>query len=59
MDRGIIMPFMNRIAGAVALGAALLLGLPSAQALYIATITEVGPNVVVNGSGSIDFFLPD
>ena len=50
------MTFVNRIAGATALGAALLLGLlsPPAQAGYIVTLTQQGNDVVASGSGTID-----
>ena len=50
------MAVVKQIAGVAAIGAAMLIGLsaPSAQAGYIATMTEVGSNVVVNGSGPID-----
>lgn len=44
------------IAGAAALGAALLLGFftPSAQAGYVVTLTQQGSNVVASGSGAIN-----
>src|SRR3954447_1387336 len=48
------MSFVKRIMDAMALGAALLLGLPSAQAAYIVTFSQVGPDVVASGSGAID-----
>lgn len=43
-------------AGAMALGAAMLLGLsvPSAQAGFTVTLEQVGTNVVATGSGAID-----
>ena len=40
--------------GAAALGAGMLLGLSAAQAGYVATLTQQGPNVVATGSGPID-----
>ena len=47
------------IAGAAALGAAILIGcgvpVPRAEAAYVVTIEQVGSDVVVTGSGSIDF----
>jgi hypothetical protein len=50
------MTFVKQIAGLAALGAALLLGLsgPSAQAGYVATLTQQGSNVVASGSGTLD-----
>jgi len=45
---------MKRIAGAAALGAALLLGLPSAEAGYVVTLEQVGGDVVATGSGPLD-----
>ena len=52
------MKFMKRITGAVALGAALLVGggpsVPSAQAGYVATLTEQASNVEASGSGALD-----
>src|SRR3954468_12417427 len=52
------MTSMKQMAGAVALGAALLLGVglnaSPAQAAYIATLAEVGSDVVATGSGSFD-----
>jgi hypothetical protein len=48
------MPIMKRIAGAAALGAALLLGLPSAEAGYVVTLEQVGGDVVATGSGPLD-----
>ncbi len=48
----------KRIAHATALGVSILLGCgasaPSAQAAYIVTLVQQGPNVVATGSGSID-----
>ncbi len=46
----------NRIVGAAAVGAAMLIGLPapSAQAAYIVDLTQQGSNVVATGSGTID-----
>ncbi len=53
------MTFVQRIAGAAALGAGILVGgglsAPPAQAAYIATLSQVGSNVVGTGSGSLDF----
>src|SRR4051794_7831617 len=52
------MMFLKRIAGAAAFSAALLLGASPfalrAQAAYLMTLTEQGPNVVANGAGTID-----
>src|SRR5215831_9232502 len=49
------MTFAKRIAGAVALGMGMLIGSGlSAQAGYIVTLEQQGPNVVANGSGPID-----
>jgi MYXO-CTERM domain-containing protein len=49
------MTFVTRIAGAAALGAAMVIGSSlSAQAGYVVTLEQQGPNVVANGSGSID-----
>ena len=52
------MAFVKRIAGATALGVAMLTGYglsaTPAQAGYIVTLTEQGPNVVATGSGPID-----
>jgi hypothetical protein len=52
------MAFVKRIAGAAALGAALLIGCglstPPAQAAYIVTLEQVGSNVVATGSGTLD-----
>lgn len=62
------MAFMTRIAGATALGAAMLMGYglcsPSAQAGYVVTLEQVGSDVVATGSGAIDlhgliFDFPD
>jgi hypothetical protein len=50
------MTFVKQIAGVAALLAALLLGLsaPSAQAGYIATLTQQASSVVASGSGTFD-----
>ena len=52
------MSFNPRIAGTVALGAALLIGAglsaPTAQAAYVVTLTQEGPNVVAIGGGTIN-----
>jgi len=50
------MTSIKRVAGAVALGAVLLLGLSSApaQAGYVVTLTEQSGNVVASGSGALD-----
>src|SRR4051794_14981988 len=50
------MKFVNRIAGAAALGVALLTSLSAvpAQAGYVVTLEEVGSDVVATGSGPID-----
>jgi hypothetical protein len=50
------MTFVKRIAGATALGAAVLLSLSlaPAQAGYVVTLQEVGNDVVATGSGPID-----
>jgi len=52
------MAFMIRIVGAATLGAALLIGTglcaPPAQAAFTVTLTQVGPNVVATGSGTIN-----
>src|SRR4051794_29994885 len=50
------MTFAKRIAGTAALGVVLLLGplTSQAQAGYVVTLEQVGPNVVANGSGPID-----
>lgn len=52
------MTFQKRIAGAMALGMAMLIGgglsVPSAQAGYVVTLEQVGLNVVATGSGPID-----
>jgi hypothetical protein len=52
------MTFLKRIAGAAALGAALLLGsgpaTSPAQAGYVVTLEEVGDDVVATGIGPID-----
>ena len=52
------MPFVKRIAGAAALGVAMLidsgLSSPPAQAAYTVTLTQAGSNVVATGSGTID-----
>jgi hypothetical protein len=48
----------TRIAGTFALGAALLIGAglsaPTAQAAYVVTLTQEGPNVVAIGGGTIN-----
>jgi hypothetical protein len=48
----------KRLAGAAALGMAMLVGsglcAPPAQAGYVVTLTQQGPNVVASGSGAID-----
>ena len=46
----------NRMVGASAIGAAMLIGscTPSAQAGYVVDFTQQGSNVVASGSGSID-----
>ncbi len=49
------MKFIKRIAGVVALSAALLVGAGlSAQAGYVVTLEQQGPSVVATGSGPID-----
>jgi hypothetical protein len=52
------MKFGKRIGGAAALGVAVLtcsaLSIPSAQAGYIVTLTQLGPNVVATGIGTIN-----
>jgi hypothetical protein len=50
------MTFVERIVGAAAIGAAMLIGLsaPSAEAGYIVDLTQQGSNVVATGSGAID-----
>src|SRR4051812_47973303 len=52
------MTFLKRVAGAVTLGAALLLGSSPisspAQAGYVVTLEEVGSAVVATGSGPLD-----
>jgi hypothetical protein len=52
------MPFSERVAGAAALGVAMLAGsgvsAPPAQAAYVVTLEQEGPNVVATGSGTID-----
>lgn len=52
------MIIVKRIAGAVALGAALLLGAglraPPVQAAFVETLTQQGSNVVATGNGTID-----
>jgi hypothetical protein len=49
------MTFAKRIAEPVALGMGMLIGSGlSAQAGYIVTLEQQGPNVVANGSGPID-----
>jgi hypothetical protein len=52
------MELANRIAGAAAIGAAMLIGsglsAPSAQAGYVVELKQVGANVVATGSGAID-----
>jgi hypothetical protein len=57
-DGGSDMTFVKQIGGAVALGAALLLGAglcaPPAQAGYIVDLTQAGGNVVATGSGTLD-----
>jgi hypothetical protein len=53
------MALKRRLAGAAALGAAMLVGAglcaPRAEAAYVDTIEQVGSDVVATGSGSIDF----
>ena len=46
----------NRMVGAPALGAAMLIGLytPSAQAAFVVDLTQEGSNVVASGSGTIN-----
>src|SRR5580693_4740986 len=46
----------NRMVGASAIGAAMLIGLctPSAQAGFVVDLTQEGSNVVATGSGAID-----
>src|ERR1700727_3295399 len=45
----------NRMVGASAIGAAMLIGLSaSARAGYVVDLTETGGNVVATGSGAID-----
>jgi hypothetical protein len=50
------MTFVKQIAGAAALGAAMLIGSSAApvQAGYIVTFSQVGPDVVASGGGTID-----
>jgi hypothetical protein len=49
------MIFAKRIAGAAALGTAMLIGSGlSAQAGYLVTLEQQGPNVIASGGGSID-----
>ncbi len=52
------MIFRKRSVGAAALGVAFLIGSPTsillAQAAYVVTLTQQGPNVVATGSGTID-----
>lgn len=52
------MTFVQRMAGGAALGVAMLiacgLSAPPAQAGYIVTLVQEGPNVVATGSGTID-----
>jgi PEP-CTERM motif len=52
------MAFVERIAGAAALGVAILIGSglssPAARAAFIVTLAQVGSNVVATGSGTID-----
>jgi hypothetical protein len=53
------MALRKRMAGAAALGAAMLIGLalcaPPAQAAYTIAIAQVGSDVTATGAGSIDF----
>jgi hypothetical protein len=52
------MTLVNRIAGAAAVGGAIMIGsglsVPLAQAGYIVTLEQAGNNVVATGSGTID-----
>lgn len=51
------MAFVKHMAGAAALGAALMIGSglsAPAQAAFIETLDELGSNVVATGSGSLD-----
>jgi hypothetical protein len=52
------MTFVKQIGGAAAIGAAMLFGsglsAPPVQAAYIATLEQVGSNVVATGTGTID-----
>ena len=49
------MIFAKRIAGAAALGTAMLIGSGlSAQAGYLVTLEQQGPNVIASGGGSND-----
>ena len=49
------MTFLTRMAGGVAIGTVMLLGLSaSARAGYVVDLTEQGGNVVAIGSGAID-----
>jgi MYXO-CTERM domain-containing protein len=50
------MPFVKRIAGRAALGAAMLVGLSAtpAGAGYIVTLEQIGSSVIATGSGPID-----
>jgi len=58
--RRVLLPngFVKRMTAAAALGAAVLIGCglsaPSAQAAYMVTLEQQGPNVVATGSGPID-----
>jgi hypothetical protein len=57
LRKGDKMTFLNRIAGAVALGMALLLGsglVSSPAQAYILTLKEVGNDVVATGNGALD-----
>jgi hypothetical protein len=52
------MRFQEQLASAAALGATMCIGVgvlaPPAQAAYVITLAQVGPNVVATGSGTID-----
>jgi len=59
------MTFQEHLASAAALGVAMFIGAgasaPPAQAAYVLTLAQDGPNVVATGSGTIDLadlFLP-
>jgi hypothetical protein len=45
---------LNRMVSAAAVGAAMLMSPPSAEAEYVVDITQQGANIVATGSGAID-----